>query len=130
MGEQMELVEKYIRLLQIKTASTETMMRNLSGGNQQKVLLARWLAMEPRLMILDEPTRGIDVGAKEQIEQLIERLREAGMAVFFISSELEEVVRVSNRVVVLRDGKAIGGLAGEFDENAVLRMIAHPTDNE
>lgn len=130
MGEQMELVEKYIRLLQIKTASTETMMRNLSGGNQQKVLLARWLAMEPRLMILDEPTRGIDVGAKEQIEELIERLRVEGMAVFFISSELEEVVRVSNRVVVLRDGKAIGGLAGEFDENAVLRMIAHPTDNE
>ena len=130
MGEQMELAEKYIRVLQIKTASTETLMRNLSGGNQQKVLLARWLAMEPRLMILDEPTRGIDVGAKEQIEQLIERLREEGMAVFFISSELEEVVRVSNRVVVLRDGKAIGGLAGEFDENAVLRMIAQPPDNE
>ena len=86
--------------------------------------------MEPRLMILDEPTRGIDVGAKEQIEELIERLRVEGMAVFFISSELEEVVRVSNRVVVLRDGKAIGGLAGEFDENAVLRMIAQPLDNE
>ena len=104
----------------------ETPIRNLSGGNQQKVLLARWLAVQPRLIILDEPTRGIDVGAKAEIEKLIGSLREQGMSVLFISSELEEVVRVSGRVVVLRDRKKIGELDGEFDENRVLHLIAQP----
>ena len=92
-----QLAEHYIRALNIKTADAETPIRNLSGGNQQKVLLARWLAMQPKLIILDEPTRGIDVGAKAEIEKLISSLREKGMAVLFISSELEEVVRVSSR---------------------------------
>lgn len=125
-AEQQQLADHYIRALNIKTASAETPIRNLSGGNQQKVLLARWLAMQPKLIILDEPTRGIDVGAKAEIEKLIGSLREKGMAVLFISSELEEVVRVSGRVVVLRDRKKIGELEGEFDENRVLHLIAQP----
>jgi simple sugar transport system ATP-binding protein len=123
-AEQLQLVDHYIRALQIKSPGTETPLRNLSGGNQQKVLLARWLAMQPRLFILDEPTRGIDVGAKAEIERLIRSLREKGMAVLFISSELEEVVRVSARVVVLRDRKKVGELDGEFDESRVLHLIA------
>ena len=121
---QVEIAEHYVRALNIKTASIETPIRNLSGGNQQKVLLARWLAMQPKLIILDEPTRGIDVGAKAEIEKLIASLREKGMAVLFISSELEEVVRVSDRIVVLRDRKQIGELDGDFDEDKVLHLIA------
>ena len=129
-AEQVQLADHYIRALNIKTASAETPIRNLSGGNQQKVLLARWLAMQPKLIILDEPTRGIDVGAKEEIEKLIETLRAKGMAVLFISSELEEVVRVSGRVVVLRDRRQVGELDGDFDESRVLQMIAQPHADE
>ncbi|HTO04443.1 MAG TPA: ATP-binding cassette domain-containing protein, partial [Opitutus sp.] len=94
----------------IKTPDAEAPIRNLSGGNQQKVLLARWLATQPALIILDEPTRGIDVGAKAEIEQLIAKLRDDGIAVLFISSELEELVRNSSRVLVLREHRP----AGEF----------------
>ena len=129
-AEQVQLADHYIRALNIKTASAETPIRNLSGGNQQKVLLARWLAMQPKLIILDEPTRGIDVGAKEEIEKLIETLCAKGMAVLFISSELEEVVRVSGRVVVLRDRRQVGELEGDFDESRVLQMIAQPHADE
>ena len=119
------LVDKFIKALKIRTPSAEQLVKNLSGGNQQKVLLARWLATEPRLLILDEPTRGIDVGAKAEIEKLIASLREAGMAILFISSELEEVVRDSQRVVVLRDCEQIGQLAGEqITEPAIMHMIA------
>ena len=125
-AEQLQFADHYISALNIKTPGPETAIRNLSGGNQQKVLLARWLAMQPRLIILDEPTRGIDVGAKAEIEKLIASLREKGMAVLFISSELEEVVRVSGRIVVLRDRKKAGELEGEFDEDRVLQMIAQP----
>ena len=100
----------------------------MSGGNQQKVLLARWLATEPKLFILDEPTRGIDVGAKAEIEKLIEKLRKEGMAILFISSELEEVVRDSQRVMILRDRKKVGELAGaEINEHAIMQQIAAPT---
>jgi monosaccharide-transporting ATPase len=127
-AEQIQLAAHYIRALDIKTPGPETPIRNLSGGNQQKVLLARWLAVRPKLIILDEPTRGIDVGAKAEIEKLIVSLREKGMAVLFISSELEEVVRVSGRVVVLRDRKKVGELDGEFDEDRVLHLIAQPEE--
>jgi monosaccharide-transporting ATPase len=123
-SEQEQLAEHYIRALNIKTPHAETAIRDLSGGNQQKVLLARWLAMQPKFIILDEPTRGIDIGAKAEIEKLISSLREKGLSVLFISSELEEVVRVSGSVVVLRDRKQIGELEGDFDEDRVLRMIA------
>jgi ABC-type sugar transport system ATPase subunit len=98
---------------------------NLSGGNQQKVLLARWLAMRPRFLILDEPTRGIDVGAKAEIEKLMQTLREKGLAILFISSELEEVVRDSQRVIVLRDRTKAGELTGDqISEEIIMRTIA------
>ena len=126
-AEQNALADKFIAALKIKTPGPEQLIKNLSGGNQQKVLLARWLATEPRLFILDEPTRGIDVGAKAEIEKLIGSLREQGLAVLFISSELEEVVRDSQRVVILRDRRKVGELAGaEISEHAIMNLIAAP----
>ena len=122
---QAEMVEKFIRALDIRTPGPEQLVANLSGGNQQKVLVARWLATEPRLLILDEPTRGIDVGAKAEIERLIARLRRMGMAILFISSELDEVVRTSQRVVVLRDRRQVAQLAGgQISEQAIMQAIA------
>jgi len=122
---QLEVAEKYIRLLGIAASGPEQPVRTLSGGNQQKVILARWLAAEPRLLILDEPTRGIDVGAKAEVERLVEELSRDGMAVVFISSELEEVVRRSHRVAVLRDRAKIAELTGaDIDEHAIMRTIA------
>jgi monosaccharide-transporting ATPase len=102
-----EIAEKYIKALDIRPANPEALVGNLSGGNQQKVLLARWLIIEPRLLILDEPTRGIDIGAKTEIQRLVTQLSGEGMAVVYISAELEEVLRLSHRVVVLRDRKVV-----------------------
>jgi simple sugar transport system ATP-binding protein len=102
-----EIAEKYVKALDIRPANPEALVGNLSGGNQQKVLLARWLITEPRLLILDEPTRGIDIGAKTEIQRLVTQLSGDGMAVVFISAELEEVLRLSHRVVVLRDRKVV-----------------------
>ncbi len=101
-------------------------MRNLSGGNQQKVLLARWLITEPKLLILDEPTRGIDIGAKAEIQRLVAELATEGMAVLFISAELEEVLRLSDKVEVLRDRRLVGELANDEQLTAdrVLATIA------
>ncbi|MGB2824364.1 MAG: sugar ABC transporter ATP-binding protein [Phycisphaerae bacterium] len=128
---QVEIAERFIRALDIKTPGVEQAADNLSGGNQQKVLLARWLATEPRLLILDEPTRGIDVGAKAEIEKLIARLRADGLAILFISSELDEVVRSSQRVVVLRDRAKVGELvAGQISEQAIMRTIARHEDGD
>jgi galactofuranose transport system ATP-binding protein len=122
---QSEIAEEFIKLLDIKTPGPEQPVMNLSGGNQQKVLLARWLVTQPRLFILDEPTRGIDVGAKAEIEKLIQSLREKGMAILFISSELEEVVRGCQRVVVLRDRAKVGELTGDqIDEHVIMHTIA------
>ena len=122
---QEELAAHYIKGLNIATPHAEQAIRNLSGGNQQKALIARWLASNPRLLILDEPTRGIDVGAKAEIQKLILELCREGMAVLFISSELEETVRCSDRVAVLRDRQKIGELEGEqVSEEAILHMIA------
>jgi galactofuranose transport system ATP-binding protein len=124
-AEQEKLADRFIRSLDIKTPTREQIAQNLSGGNQQKVLLARWLATEPKLFILDEPTRGIDVGAKAEIEKLIQSLRQDGLGVLFISSELEEIVRQSQRVVVLRDRQKIGELTeGEISEEAIMHSIA------
>jgi simple sugar transport system ATP-binding protein len=125
-AEQRELADHYIRALSIKTPSSETPIRALSGGNQQKVLLGRWLAMQPKVMILDEPTRGIDVGAKAEIEKVIEDLRSRGMAVLFISSELEELTRNCNRVLVLRDRRQSATLEGdEVQVDHIMHAIAH-----
>lgn len=125
-SEQESIAAHYIRALNIKTASPETPIMHLSGGNQQKVMLARWLAMQPKLIILDEPTRGIDVGAKAEIEKLVHSLRAEGMGVLFISSDVEEVVRTCERVVVLRDRRKIGELSGtEVQANRIMNVIAH-----
>lgn len=122
---QQALAEHYVKQLGIKTASIETPIGTLSGGNQQKVLLARWLATEPKLMILDEPTRGIDVRAKQEIMDYVTTLCRKGMAILFISSELPEVLRVSDRIVVMRDRKACGEYRrGELDDDSVLHVIA------
>lgn len=125
--EQEELTEHYISALKIKTSSPELPIQNLSGGNQQKVLLARWLALQPKLIILDEPTRGIDVGAKAEIEKLVQKLRAEGMAVLFISSDMEELVRDCQRLAVLRDRKKIGELSGaNIQVNQIMNTIAQP----
>ena len=123
--QQRALAGNYIKALSIATLDAEKPIKFLSGGNQQKAVLARWLASQPRLLILDEPTRGIDIGAKAEIEKLITKLCAEGMAILFISSELEEVVRDSHRVVVLRDRKKVGELTGdEIDLAAIMRTIA------
>jgi len=112
-SKQNELANKYIKLLGIKTPDAEKKIGELSGGNQQKVILARWLATEPDALILDEPTRGIDVGAKAEIMKLTLELCEKGMAVAFISSELEEVVKLSNKIIVMRDRKKVAEISEE-----------------
>ncbi|AGF58451.1 MULTISPECIES: sugar ABC transporter ATP-binding protein [Clostridium] len=125
MKKQQEISQKYIDLLRIKTPSMEQKISNLSGGNQQKVILARWLATEPELLILDEPTRGIDIGAKNEITELILKLAKQGMTILFISSELPEVVKCCDRVIVLRDRNVIGELSGdEIEEGNIMKTIA------
>ena len=121
---QRAIATQFIDSLGIKAASMETPVALLSGGNQQKTLLARWLATAPRLLILDEPTRGVDVAAKEEIMNEVVALARQGMAVMFISAEIAEVVRVSNRVVVMRDRRKAGELPGACAEHAVYELIA------
>ena len=122
--EQYEIAEKYIQLLNIATPSADQPVKNLSGGNQQKVVLARWLATNPKLLIMDEPTRGIDVGAKAEIQKLVLSLAEEGMSCVFISSELEEILRTSHRIAVLRDRKKVAEFSGEVAENKIMQVIA------
>ena len=122
--EQYEYAERYIRLLNIATPSADQPVKNLSGGNQQKVILARWLAINPQVLILDEPTRGIDVGTKAEIQKLVLTLAEEGKACVFISSELEEVLRTSHRIVVLREREKVAEFAGEVDENTIIHAFA------
>ncbi len=122
--EQDEIANRYIELLHIATPSADQPVKHLSGGNQQKVILARWLATNPQLLILDEPTRGIDVGTKADIQKLVLDLAEEGKSCVFISSELEEVLRTSHRVVVLRDRAKATEFAGEIDEAEIMGAIA------
>ena len=120
-----ELAQSYIQALNIRPGNPDALVRNLSGGNQQKVLLARWLAIAPRLLILDEPTRGIDIGAKAEIQKLVFNLAENGMSVLFISAELEEVLRLSHRVVVLRDRHVVADLENDgLTVDSLLALIA------
>jgi galactofuranose transport system ATP-binding protein len=122
---QLELANQFIKALNIVTPGPEQPVRLLSGGNQQKVILARWLASHPRLLLLDEPTRGIDVGAKLEIEKLMAKLTGEGMAILFISSDLEEMVRNSHRVVVLRDRQKVAELGpGQISEQSIMHAIA------
>ncbi len=123
---QEEIADRYVRLLDIKVDDTSRPIRTLSGGNQQKAILARWLATGPKFLILDEPTRGIDVGAKGEIKSLIRKLSSGGMSILFISSELDEIIASSSRVAILRDKKKIGELEGDdIDEKKILYAIAH-----
>jgi galactofuranose transport system ATP-binding protein len=120
-----EVVDRFIKRLDIKTTGPDQKIRELSGGNQQKVLLARWLCLDPRLLLLDEPTRGIDVGAKGEIQALINELADHGLGVLMISSELEELIEGSDRVVVLRDGRTVAELPHEaISEDAIMQAMA------
>ncbi|NMB55074.1 MAG: sugar ABC transporter ATP-binding protein [Leptolinea sp.] len=121
---QYEIAEKYIKLLGIVTPSPDQLVKNLSGGNQQKVILARWLATDPQVLILDEPTRGIDVGAKTEIQKLVLDLAEQGKSCIFISSELEEVLRCSHRILVLRDHKLVAEYGAEVDDQTIMHTMA------
>lgn len=120
-----KFADEYIKLLSIKTASADTPIKSLSGGNQQKVILARWLLTHPEYLILDEPTRGIDVGTKVDIQKLVLKLASEGMSVTFISSELDEMIRTCSRLIVMRDRKAVGELSGdELNQNTIMSTIA------
>ncbi len=120
-----EAADKYIDLLQIKTASRETPIKSLSGGNQQKVIIGRWLLTNPEYLILDEPTRGIDIGTKTEIQKLVLNLADEGKAVTFISSEVEEMIRTCSRMAVLRDGKMVGELSDEeLTQSTIMSTIA------
>lgn len=120
-----KVADEYIKLLNIKTASKDTPIKSLSGGNQQKVILARWLFTHPEYLILDEPTRGIDVGTKVDIQKLVLKLASEGMSVTFISSELDEMLRTCSRLIVMRDRKAVGELTGDdLNQGTVMNTIA------
>lgn len=117
--------DEYIKALDIKTASTDTPIGSLSGGNQQKVILARWLLTHPKYLILDEPTRGIDVGTKTEIQRLVLELAQEGMSVTFISSEIEEMLRTCSRLIVMRDRNIVGELTGDdLTQDRVMHTIA------
>ena len=124
-----EAADKYIDMLQIKTASRETPIKSLSGGNQQKVILGRWLLTNPEYLILDEPTRGIDIGTKTEIQKIVLDLADQGMAVTFISSEVEEMLRTCSRMAVLRDGEKVGELEeSELSQSNIMKAIAGGDD--
>ncbi len=117
--------DEYIKLLNIKTASSDTPIKSLSGGNQQKVILARWLLANPKYLLLDEPTRGIDIGTKVEIQKLVLKLASEGKSVTFISSEIDEMIRTCSRLVVMRDGKVVGELKGDdLNQNKIMATIA------
>ena len=117
--------DNYIKLLEIKTASADTPIKSLSGGNQQKCILARWLLTDPKYLILDEPTRGIDIGTKIEIQKLVLRLAEKGTSATFISSEIDEMLRTCSRLIVMRDRKAVGELSGEdLTQTKIMATIA------
>ena len=123
-AKQEEIADRYIDLVQIKTASRETLIRQLSGGNQQKVILARWLATDPDFLILDEPTRGIDVGTKAEIQKLILKLAEEGKSILFISSEIAEMLRTCSRMAIMRDGRKVAELDHDLTQQSVMKAIA------
>lgn len=129
-AKQIAFAEEYIKLLDIKTASVNTPIKSLSGGNQQKVILARWLLTHPKYLILDEPTRGIDVGTKVDIQKLVLKLASEGMSITFISSETDEMLRTCSRLLVMRDRKLVGELVGDqLTQNTIMATIAGGDQN-
>jgi inositol transport system ATP-binding protein len=118
------LVEEYRRALNIRMAGPEQLVVNLSGGNQQKVVLARWLALRPRVLIVDEPTRGIDVGAKVEVHNLLFEMARSGIAIIAISSELPEVLAISDRIVTMREGRVTGNVArSDASEESLMALM-------
>lgn len=123
--EAQKIADEYIKKLEIKTPNADQLIKNLSGGNQQKVILARWLATEPEFLMLDEPTRGIDIGTKAELQKIVIDLAKQGMAVLFISSEIDEMLRCCKRMIVLRDMKQVGELREkEISEEAIMHIMA------
>ena len=126
--EENKCVDKYKDALRIKTPSINQLVGNLSGGNQQKVAVAKWLASESKILILDEPTRGIDVGAKQEIYELINRLTDEGLAIIMISSEMEEIMGMSDRIIVLYEGVQQGEIEREyFSQEAIMEKASNIT---
>jgi simple sugar transport system ATP-binding protein len=124
-SEQYKLAQEYIKMLSIKTASEDTPIKSLSGGNQQKVIVARWLLTHPEYLILDEPTRGIDIGTKVDIQKLVLKLAGEGMSVTFISSETDEMLRTCSRLIVMRDLNKVGELSGDdLNQSKIMSTIA------
>ena len=123
-AKQNELADQFIDILHIKTASRDTPVSQLSGGNQQKVILARWLCTHPDFLILDEPTRGIDIGTKTEFQKLVMKFAAEGMSVVFISSEIDEMIRTCSRMCVMRDGGKVGEIDGEITQASVMAAIA------
>ena len=121
------LAQSYVKQLSVSTPSIDQEVRRLSGGNQQKTLVARWLAIEPRILIVDEPTRGIDVGAKKEIHHLLRSLADSGVGVIIISSELPEVMGMSDRILVMHEGAIVAEYAGEdaTEENIIRSASNH-----
>ena len=120
---ELDLVERFRGSLNIRMATPDQLVRNLSGGNQQKVVLARWLALEPEILIVDEPTRGIDVAAKAEVHQLLGRLAREGIAIIVISSELPEVLAIADRILVMREGRVVGETRREEASEELLMQM-------
>jgi len=121
--EEKKLAQAYIKSLDIRTPSEMQLARNLSGGNQQKVVIAKWMCTSPKILILDEPTRGIDIGAKKEIYDLINQLAEQGVALILISSELTEVLGLSDRIIVMHEGAVKGEIKGdEATQEKIMHM--------
>jgi ribose transport system ATP-binding protein len=130
-AKQREIVDRFMKRLGIKASSSDQKIRELSGGNQQKVLLARWLCKNPKFLILDEPTRGIDIGAKGEIQRLVAEMADEGVGVLMISSELEELVEGSSRVVVMREGRRVAELRGsQISQDAIIHAMAEGEESE
>ena len=122
-GAEIEVSTEMVKKMDIKTPGLEQVVQYLSGGNQQKIVLGKWLAMKPRLLLLDEPTRGIDVGSKQEIYRLMEELAAGGVAILFVSSEMEEVLGMADRALVMHEGVIIGELArDQLNEEAVMQL--------
>ena len=120
---EMDVAHEMVKKMDVKTPDLEQVMQYLSGGNQQKVVLGKWLAMNPRLLLLDEPTRGIDVGSKQEIYKLMEQLAASGVAILFVSSEMEEVLGMADRALVMHEGAITGELGREqLSEEAVMQL--------
>jgi ribose transport system ATP-binding protein len=125
------VADSMIQVMRIKTSDNRQPVRYLSGGNQQKVVLGKWLCLEPKLLLLDEPTRGIDVGAKEEIYKLIDQLARQGVAILFASSEMEEVLGLADRALVMHEGRIAGEVVrAELTEEAVMRLATGEADRQ